>query len=347
MEHRQLGTTDIHIPVICLGTMTWGIQNTEAEAHEQLDYALSQGINFIDTAEIYPVPPDPSVQGRTEAYLGTWLAKRGKHDDLIIASKVACRKQRSNFQTRTVTNLSRADIREAIEGSLSRLQTDYLDLYQIHAPDRPANHWGIRGITEIPDDTGAASIEETYGALVELIKEGKIRHIGLSNETPWGVMQFQRLAEKNDWPPVVSIQNQYSLTNRTYELGLSEVSFREHIGLLAYSPLSGGALTGKYLGGKMPAGARFTLSDRNRRYNAPEVQAAIQAYVNVAEKHGLDPSQMALAFVVSRQFVTSCIIGATTMDQLKIDIAAGDLTLAPEVLADIEEVYRQMPDLTA
>lgn len=346
MEFRKLGTTDITVPSLCLGTMTWGIQNTEADAHEQLEYALSKGINFMDTAEVYPIPPDGATQGRTESYIGTWLAKRGKRDDLIIASKVASPKQTGSIRTREVTGLDRANIRKALEDSLTRLQTDYLDLYQVHAPARPANHWGVRGVTQLTGNAGTP-LEETYEALVELVREGKIRTIGMSNETPWGMMRYQRLAEKNDYPPIVAIQNQYSLTNRSYELGLSEVSLRESMGLLAYSPLSGGALSGKYLGGKRPAGARFTLNDRNARYNAPEVQAAIAAYVEVAKKHGLDPSQMAIAFVASRTFVTSAIIGATTMEQLRNDIAAGDLVLSDDVLADIESVYRTYPDPTA
>jgi len=344
MEKRKLGNTGIEVPSICLGTMTWGQQNTEEQAHEQLDYAVNErGITFIDTAEIYPIPPTPETQGRTETYIGTWLAKRGKRDDLIIASKVASTQQQRNISSRNVTGLDRANIREAIEGSLKRLQTDYLDIYQVHSPDRPANYWGARGVSSLPEHDGTP-IEETYDALVELIKEGKIRHIGVSNETPWGMMEWQRIALAKDYPAVVTIQNQYSLNNRTYEIGLSEISLRENIGLLAYSPLAGGALSGKYLGGAKPEGARFTISDRNRRYIAPEGDPAIEGYLAVAKKHGLDPSEMSLAFVTMQKFVTSTIIGATTMAQLKSDIDGCEMTLSAEVLADIEAVHRVHPD---
>ncbi len=348
MDHRTLGNTDIKVPAICLGTMTWGQQNTEAEAHEQLDYATGVGINFIDTAEIYPVPPEREKQGRTENYIGSWLKKRGKRDDLIIASKVASRFQAGSIAHRDATaGLTRAGIREAIEGSLTRLGTDYIDLYQVHSPDRSANFWGVRGVTNLIEED-VASIDETLSAVSELVQEGKVRHIGVSNETPWGMMQYLKLAEAKGLARVVSIQNQYSLLNRTYEIGLSEISLRENIGLLAYSPLSAGALTGKYLGGARPEGARFTLWKRNQeRYLRPAGEDTTRRYVEIAQKHGLDPAQMALAFVTMQSFVTSTIIGATSLTQLKSDIAAGDLLLSKEVLADIDAVYLDFPDPVA
>lgn len=343
MKYHTIADTDLKVSKICLGTMTWGQQNTEADAHEQLEYAVSQGVNFLDTAEMYPVPPDPSKQGRTETYLGNWLTKRGKRDDLVIASKVAG--PNSFVRTRSGPfHLDRENIRAAIEGSLERLQTDYLDLYQVHWPERDANYFGIRGY-ETDRGTGSVSIEETLAALHELVAEGKVRHIGVSNETPWGVSEYLRLAREKDFPKIISIQNQYSLINRTYEIGLSEYAFREHVELLAYSPLSMGVLSGKYLHGKKPQGARFTLFERNaERYNHLEAQTAVEKYVGLADKYGFDPAQMALAFVNSRPFLAANIIGATTMEQLQNDIASIDLDLSAEILREIDGIYRQHPD---
>ncbi|HTR19104.1 MAG TPA: NADP(H)-dependent aldo-keto reductase [Candidatus Paceibacterota bacterium] len=345
MEYRKIPQTDIEVSKICLGSMNWGQQNTEADAHEQLDYATSHGINFIDTAEVYPIPPDPEKQGTTERYIGTWLAKRGKRDDLIIASKVAGIFQSSNIRTRDASKgLTRENILKAIDGTLQRLQTDYIDLYQVHVPDRTSNFFGRRGFEELKREN-VPSIEETLDGLAEVVKSGKARHIGVSNETPWGVMEYVRIAPEKSLPRIVTIQNQYDLTNRTFEIGLSEISLREGVGLLAYSPLGGGALSGKYLGGANPPGARHTLYTRNRdRYNGPHVQQGIQAYVDLAKKHGLDPAQMALAFVNDRAFVTSNIIGCTSMEQLKTDIASADMKLSREVLADIADLYKRMPD---
>lgn len=347
MEYRKLGDSDITVPAICLGTMNWGQQNTEAEAHAQLDYAVEEkGLTFIDTAEAYPIPPEKEKQGRTESYIGSWLNKRGKRDDLIIASKVSCRIQKDAIGTRIATGLSRGDIRDAVEGSLTRLGTDYLDLYQVHAPDRPANYWGVRGVTALPENDGA-SLEETYGALAELVKEGKIRTIGVSNETPWGVMEYLRLSKEKGWPRIVSIQNQYSLINRTYEIGLSEMSLRENIGLLAYSPLSFGALTGKYLDGNYPPGARFTLWERNRdRYLRKISEPAVKRYVELAQSLDVTPAQLAIAFAAFRSFTTSTIIGATSLDQLKEDIAAGDIILSHDALEAIDMIYFKFPDPT-
>lgn len=349
MQTRKLGSSDLEVPVITLGTMTWGQQNTEADAHEQLDYAITErGLTFIDTAEMYPVPPETAKQGRTETYIGNWLKKRGKRDDLIIATKVGAGNGIGTRDVGPVPHYDRKSIREAIEGSLQRLQTDYIDLYQIHFPERKANFFGVRGYTHDPDDA-STPIEETLEALAELVKEGKIRYIGVSNETPWGVSEYLRLAREKGLPKIVSIQNQYSLTSRTYEIGLAEMTLKENIGLLTYSTANGGVLSGKYLDGVEPEGARFTLNERNRaRYNPQRAatQEATKRYVQIAKKHGLDPVQMALAFAVSREFVTSVIIGATTMDQLKNNIDAGELQLSPEVLADIEQVHAELPDVT-
>lgn len=347
MKKNILGNSGLEVPVICLGTMTWGQQNTEEEAHEQLDYAVNErGINFIDTAEVYPIPPEKNLQGLTETYIGTWLAKRGKRDDLIIASKVCV--AGGLIQTRDASDLkfNKKNIMDAIDGSLARLQTEYLDLYQIHWPERKTNFFGQRGYVHDPSDS-STPIKETVEVLSELVKSGKVRHIGISNETPWGMSEFIRVAREYDLPLVTSIQNQYSLTNRTFEIGLAEMSLRENIPLLAYSVLNMGALTGKYLDGAKPKGARFTLFDRNQeRYNPPEAQDAIRAYITVAEKHNLDIVTMAIAYACSRDFIASVIIGATTMEQLKVCIDAGEVTLSAEVLADIEAVHQKYPDAT-
>jgi len=353
MEMRKIHGTALEVSKICLGSMNWGQQNSEAEAHEQLDYATTQGgVNFIDTAEIYPIPPDKTKQGATEHFIGTWLAKRGsgrsgKRNDLVIASKVAGIHHAPSMGTRdAMMGLTRKSILAAIDGTLTRLQTDYVDIYQIHAPDRGGNFWGVRGVEEV-EDSDAPSIEETLGALGEIVKAGKARYIGISNETPWGTMEYLRLAREKGLPRVVTIQNQYSLLNRLFEIGLSEISLRENVGLLAYSPLDGGVLSGKYLGGAYPPGARHTLFDRNRRYNAPHLQPVIQAYADIANKHGLDYAQMALAFVNDRAFTTSNIIGCTSMVQLKNDIASADLQLSSDVIADIEKIHSVMPDMHA
>lgn len=345
MEYRNIPGTDLRVSKICLGSMNWGQQCTEADAHEQLDYALTQGVNFIDTAEVYPIPPDPSKQGSTERYIGTWLKKRGKRDDLIIASKVAAS---HNIRTRKIwsgthTKYDRRNILEAIDGTLERLQTDYVDIYQVHWPERDMNMFGVRGVEKLGED--GTPIEETVDALSEVVKSGKARYIGVSNENPWGLNEYLRVAREKGLARIVTIQNQYSLTNRTFEIGLSEICLREGVGVLPYSPLDGGVLSGKYLGGAKPPGARHTIFDRNReRYNSKYVQSAVAAYVGIAKKHGLDPAQMALAFVNDRAFTTSNIIGATTMDQLKADIASASMSLSDAVMSDIAGVYAAFPD---
>ncbi|MBW4935745.1 NADP(H)-dependent aldo-keto reductase [Marinobacter sp. F4206] len=337
MQTRKLGNTDIDVSLICLGTMTWGEQNTEQDAFEQLDYATSQGVNFIDAAEMYPVPPRAETQGMTETCLGNWLAKRGRRDDLVIASKVAGPGNGLTY-LRNGPRLTRAHIREACDASLQRLKTDYIDLYQVHWPDRNANFFGKLGYEHNPDEN-FTPIEETLGALDELVREGKIRHIGLSNETPWGTMEYLRLAKEKGWPRPVSIQNPYNLLNRTFEVGTAEVAYREQVGLLAYSPLAFGMLSGKYLGETWPEKGRLTLYERFSRYTSGRGMEATRAYVDLARKHGLSPVQMALAYVNSRGFVTSNIIGATTMEQLRENLGSAAVELDTEVLEAIEVIH--------
>ncbi len=343
MDYRKLGNTDIQVSTICLGTMTWGEQNTEADAHAQLDYALAQGVNFIDVAEMYPVPPRAATQGRTESYIGSWLAQRGRRDDVIIATKVVGRSQNFDYLGRGETRLNRAQIHAAIDGSLKRLQTDYVDLYQLHWPDRATNYFGELGYTHKADDD-AIALEETLSALAELIQAGKVRHIGLSNDTPWGVAECLRLHREQQLPRIMSVQNPYSLLNRSYEVGLAEMSIREQCGLLAYSPLGFGVLSGKYLDGKQPDGARLTLFERFQRYTGIKATTATARYVALAHEHGLDPAQMALAFVTMQPFVTSNIIGATTLEQLTSNIGSQRLTLPPEVLSGIQDIHQDIPN---
>lgn len=339
MEYRPLGTTGIDVSAICLGTMTWGKQNTEEEAHRQLDYAVSRGINFIDTAEMYPVPPETETQGRTEQYIGTWLRGRSDREKLVIATKIAG----PNLETvRNGKSRHTGDqIREAVDASLRRLQTDYIDLYQLHWPARDTNYFGKLGFEASADDN-YTPMEESLEALDALVKAGKIRHVGLSNETPWGVMKFLQLARERGWPRVQSVQNPYNLLNRSYEVGLAEVSYREQCGLLAYSPLAFGMLTGKYLNEPWPAKGRLTLYDRFVRYLNEGGKAATAQYVALAREHGLDPGQMALAYVTSRPFLTSNIIGATTLEQLRTNIDSIDVVLSKDVLAGIESIHERL-----
>lgn len=345
MEYRSLGQTDIKVSALCLGTMTFGEQNSEAEAHEQLDHAVANGINFIDAAEMYPVPPRAETQGRTEAYIGSWLAARGRRDDVVLASKVTghARTNMDYVRGGETPRLTPAHIRQAIEASLSRLQTDYLDLYQLHWPDRYTNFFGQLGYTHNAEETPVA-IEDTLEALGRLVEEGKIRHVGLSNESPWGTMRFLRAAEVHGLPRAVSIQNPYSLLNRSFEIGLSEVAIREQVGLLAYSPLAFGMLSGKYENGARPEGARLTRWERFARYNGERGRDATSRYIEIAQRHDLDPAQMALAYVTSRDFVTSNIIGATTMAQLRSNIESADLVLSDDVRAEIEAVHAANPN---
>lgn len=343
MEQRPLGRTGIRVSALCLGTMTFGQQNTEAEGHAQMDYALDQGINFFDTAEVYSIPPKAETQGSTERIIGSWLKTRKSRDKIVLASKVAGRDQGGSYLRKAGGNirLSRAQIFEAIDGSLQRLGTDYIDLYQLHCPDRPMETWGSNPTVYTRPATGeTVPIEETLSALGDLVKQGKIRAIGLSNETPWGTMQFLHLSEKLGLPRVASVQNAYNFLNRTYEIGLAEVGMREDVGLLAYSPLAQGYLTGKYLNGAQPAGARTTLFKRGQRYEKPGCEVAIQAYIELARELGIDPAQMALQFVTTRPFVASNIIGATKMEQLKTDIASLQMPWTAEIEARINAIHQ-------
>ncbi len=342
MKYNKLGQTDIDVSVICLGTMTFGEQNSEAEAHQQLDYALAQGVNFIDTAELYAIPPKAETYGLTETYIGNWLAKTGKRQDVILATKVAGPSDQwlPHIRDEKTRRLDRKNIEAAINGSLQRLQTDYVDLYQLHWPDRKTNFFGDLGYTHVHDDQPVA-IEETLAVLGDLVQSGKVRYIGLSNETPWGVMSFLHYADKLGLPRVMSVQNPYSLLNRSFEVGLAEVAIRESVGLLAYSPLGFGVLSGKYLQGAQPQGARLTLYPDYNRYSNEQAIQATQAYVDLARQHTLDPAQMALAYVNSREFLTSNIIGATSLAQLESNIASAELVLSEQVLEGIEAIHKQ------
>lgn len=335
MQYNKLPHSTLEVSKICLGTMTFGEQNTEQEAFSQLDYALERGVNFIDTAEMYPVPPKANTQGLTEQYIGNWLAKSGKREKVVLATKVAG--PRNVPYIRENMSLDRKNIHLAIDDSLKRLQTDYVDLYQLHWPQRQTNCFGQLNYP-YPDAQEEVTLIETLEALAELIKVGKVRYIGVSNETPWGVMTLLRLAEKHELPRIVSIQNPYNLLNRSFEVGLSEISHYEGVQLLAYSPLAFGCLSGKYLNGARPEGARCSLFERFVRYFTPQGEQATQAYVDLARQHGLDPAQMALAFVNQRPFVASNIIGATNMEQLKSNIDSLDVVLTDELLQGIQEI---------
>ncbi|MGJ0426509.1 aldo/keto reductase [Methylocystis sp.] len=341
MEYRKLGDSNLSVSAICLGSMTWGQQNSEAEGHAQLDYAFDCGVNFIDTAEIYSIPPRQETQGSSERIIGNWLAARKNRDKAIIATKVAGRGDANWLRPGGAgTILDARNINAAIEGSLKRLQTDYIDLYQLHWPDRSLPLWGAGGtVYRRPTKRDEIPIEETLEALTRLVKAGKVRHIGLSNETPWGVARFLRAAELGHGPRVVSIQNAYNLVNRTFEIGLAEFTERERVGLLAYSPLAQGYLTGKYQGGARPPGARTTLFERAQRYEKPEVERAVAAYLTLAQDMGADPAQLAIAFVTSRPFVTSNIIGATTMAQLKTDLESVEFRITPEIERRIDAIH--------
>ena len=343
MQFRTLGGTDLKVSAICLGTMNWGEQNSEVEAHGQLDCAVAAGVNFIDTAELYPVPPRAETQGRTEQYLGSWLKTRRDRDALVIATKVCGPGAWIPHIRDGKAKLDRANIEAALDASLKRLQTDYVDLYQLHWPARKANYFGKLGYHP-EDDQDATPLEQTLAALADCVKAGKIRHVGVCNETPWGVMKLLAIAERNGLPRIASVQNPYSLLNRTFEIGLAEIAHREQVGLLAYSPLGFGVLSGKYLGGNRPAGARLTLFDRFQRYLTPEGEAATQAYVELARRHGLGPAEMALAYVHSRPFTTATIVGATRLDQLKANIASLEPTLSPALLNEIEAIHSRHPN---
>jgi aryl-alcohol dehydrogenase-like predicted oxidoreductase len=343
MQYRPLGHTGMQVSAVCLGTMTWASQNTQEEASAQIDFALDHGINFLDTAEMYPVTPvRAETFGHTEAMIGNWIAQSGKRDQIILASKVSGPSRW--FELRGGNKLDRRNIEQAIDDSLKRLQTDYLDLYQIHWPERTVPMFGGRGLTATGSDEGVTSLQETLSVMGDLVKAGKIRAVGLSNETPWGVAEALRLAREAGVPRVASIQNAYSLLNRTFEVGLSEFALREDVGLLAYSPLAAGYLSGKYQGGVIPKGSRLDVAKQFTRYVVPQENEATARYIAVAKEAGLTPVQLALGFVYSRPFVTSSIIGATSLDQLKENIE-GSLTVIPEdAIKAIEAVQRILPD---
>jgi aryl-alcohol dehydrogenase-like predicted oxidoreductase len=344
MKYRKLGNTDIDVSLIGLGSMTWGEQNTEAEAFEQMDMAIDAGINLFDNAEMYPVPPRPETQGSTEDIMGKWLAQRGCRDRVVLATKVTGRGDlnRGLEHIRNGARLNREHIVKALEDSLRRLRTDYVDLYQVHWPERQTNFFGKLGYSHAGDD--GVPIAETLEVLDDLVKQGKVRHVGLSNETPWGMLEYLRLARERGQARVVSIQNPYNLLNRTFEVGAAEISIREQVSLLAYSPLAFGKLTGKYLHGNKPPKARLSLYERFTRYEKVNAEPATEAYVQLAREHGLDPAQMALAYVNGREFVASNVIGATSLEQLKADIDSVDIELREDVLQGIEEIHARYPN---
>jgi len=340
--YNTLGHSDIQISRICLGTMTWGEQNTKAEAFAQMDYALEQGVNFWDTAELYSVPPKPETYGHTETIIGQWFKQNAKRDQVVLASKIAGPSDFTTHIREGQSRFNRQQIHQALEGSLKRLQTDYLDLYQLHWPERQTNYFGQLGfVTPESDTPDMTEFEESLEVLTELVKDGKIRQIGLSNETAWGTMKFLQIAEAKGLQKIVSVQNPYSLLNRSYEVGLAEIAHQEKVGLLAYSPLGFGVLSGKYLNNQNPKGARITLYPHYDRYSNPNAVAATQAYADLAKQHNLTPTQLALAFVNSRPFVDANIIGATTLEQLKENIDSIHLTLDQEILLEIETIHSQ------
>ncbi len=343
MEYANLGPTDLRVSKICLGTMTFGEQNLELEGHQQMDYALEQGINFFDTAELYAVPSTAENNGKTEQIIGSWFKKTGHRDRIILATKVTGPSTGLQY-IRNPLKFNREQITTAIEGSLRRLQTDYVDLYQLHWPERKANFFGKRGYVHEPEEQWEDNFLDILNIMQELVDAGKVRHFGISNETPWGLMHFLQLAEKHGLPRCVSIQNPYSLLNRTFEVGLAEIAIREKAGLLAYSPMAFGLLSGKYHKGLDEPGARINKYKKMARYNGRNANRATTRYLEIAERHHLNMGQMALAFVNSRPFLTSTIIGATSLDQLKENIDSIYVELPSEVLKEIEEVHEDVPN---
>ena len=347
MKYRKLGNTNIDVSVICLGTMTFGEQNSETEGFEQMDYAFERGINFFDTAELYAVMPRKETYGKTEEIVGNWIQKRKNRDKIILASKIASKSEDDLHWIRKGSKhlgFDRKNMEEAINSSLKRLKTDYIDLYQLHWPERKVPKFGVLDFEYDPYDEWTA-IEDVLENLNRLVKAGKIRHVGLSNETPWGVMKFLQLSKEKNLPRMVSIQNVYSLVNRVFDIANSEVSIRENCGLLAYSPLAGGRLSGKYIGNKKPKNARYTIWPRRfNRHHTKRGEIAIEAYFNLAKKYGLPPSLFANSFVNDRPFVTSNIIGATSMNQLKENIDSINITLSKEILMEIENIHLSDPN---
>lgn len=343
MKYSELGRTGIRVSRVCLGSMTWGDQNSEEEGHRQLDLALDYGINFIDTAEMYPIPPQERTYGETEKVIGRWLAKRRNRDKIVLATKIAPPGKNRPWIRGETNKLDRNNIELAINNSLKRLQTDYIDLYQVHWPERNANNFGQLNYTHTPDRDGTP-IEETLDALEAMVKSGKIRHIGISNETAWGLNEYLRVADRKSQSRIVSVQNPYNLLNRTFEINMSEITLREQIGLLAYSPLGFGVLSGKYLNGQKPENARLTRYTGFRRYVNEQAVRATGMYVQLARDHGLQPTQMALAYVLTRPFLTSAIIGASSTGQLESNLASLQLELPDEILKKIEVIHTEQPN---
>ena len=341
MNYRKLGNTDLDVSTICLGTMTWGEQNTQEEAFEQMDYALDKGVNFWDTAELYAVPPKSETFGYTETIIGNWFEKNKKREKVILATKVAgpARKYLRNGENSFVGK----NLDQAINDSLRRLKTDYIDLYQLHWPERNVNNFGKLGYTHKENNWN--QFEEVLDNLKKYIDIGKIRYVGLSNETPWGVMNYLKLSKDKDLPRMMSIQNPYSLLNRSYEVGLAEISIREKIGCLAYSPLASGYLSGKYRNGNFPKGSRMERDfEFWTRYRKPNVDKVVEEYYKISKKYGLDISQMSIKFCEAQDFMTSVIIGATTMQQLKTDIESVKVKLDEEVIKEINEIQKIYPN---
>ena len=339
MKYRKLGDTNLDVSLICLGTMTYGEQNNEEEAHQQLDYSIANGINFIDTAEMYAIPPKEETQGSTERIIGTWLTKRKDRDNIYIATKVA---GPGMDYLRGGSRLNKKHIVQAVDDSLKRLQTDYIDLYQVHWPERKSNYFGRLGY-EYSDEMGVC-IEETLEAMSDLVRSGRVRYIGISNETPWGTNEYLNLARENNLERIVSIQNPYSLLNRIYEVGLAEISQHENIGLLAYSPLGFGQLTGKYMNRTEDNSRLGLFGDWFTRYSNEECLSAVKKYSAIAKKYNLSLTHMSLAFVNSQPFVASNIIGATTMEQLKENIESVNLDLSQDILDEINQVHASQPN---
>lgn len=342
MEYRKLGQTNLKVSAICLGSMTWGEQNSEAEGFAQIECAKAAGVNFIDTAEMYPVPPRSTSYGATETIIGNYFKHSGDRAHWILASKICGPGNGINYIRDGKPKHNRTHIVAAIEASLRRLQTEWIDLYQLHWPERPTNYFGQLGYQH--QECDFTPLEETLEVLAEQVKAGKIRHIGLSNETPWGAMRYLQLAETRGLPRMVSIQNPYNLLNRTFEVGLAEIAMRESCGLLAYSPMAFGMLSGKYADGARPANARISLFSRFSRYTNAQAEKACSQYVALAREYGIQPAQMALAFVTSQPFVTSNIIGATSPEQLRCNLDSARLQLTPELLQAIDAIHRQQPN---
>ena len=342
MNYKKLGNTDIDVSTICLGTMTWGEQNSQDQGFEQMDYALDQGVNFWDTAEIYSIPPKQETFGSTEVIIGNWFEKTKKRDKIILASKV-CGPMRE-YVRGGGNQFGEKNITEALEGSLKRLKTDYIDLYQLHWPERKTNFFGQLGY-EHNDNSEWTKFEDILGSLKKFIDQGKIRHVGLSNETAWGLSKFLELSKTQSLPRMMSVQNAYNLLNRTYEVGLAEISVREQSGLLAYSPLAIGYLSGKYRNKKMPKNSRLERDgDFWTRYKKPNTEKAIEAYFEISRKYNINLAQMSLKFIEIQPFVTSVIIGATTMEQLKTNIESVNLKLSDEIIKEINEVQKKYPN---